>query len=83
MTDPLKAIQDTIGAQQKIYQAAYEAGWQAGMAKLDQAWVEIKALVSDGPTEQLYTQGYWHAAATALKIIEKLGGMNPQKRTKE
>lgn len=54
------------------------AAWQA---KFDQAWVEINAL------HDYNNRGYISAADdainAALTIIEKLGGMDPQKRGKK
>ncbi len=82
MTGPLKAIQNTIEAQQKIYQAAYGAGLRAGMAKLDQAWAEIEAAIPNtsagASPEQNYGQRFM--AMRALGIIGRLGGMDPQRR---
>ena len=76
MTDPLKAIQDAIGIHQEAHRIGYESGLREGLAKLDQAWVGISALT--------FTEtGYAAGVEDCLEIIEKLGGMDPQKRSKE
>ena len=91
MTDASKDIQDAIEARQATYQpdhlaadqAAYDAGLRVGLAKLDQAWVEINAQGGVIDRTVPYDVGYNSAIGKALEIIEKLGGMDPAERSKE
>ena len=69
------------------YKAALEEGRiigrREGMAKLDQAWAQINAQGGVIDRAVPYDVGYDSAIGDALTIIEKLGGMDPQKRGKE
>ena len=83
MTTKSKTIQDAIGMHQEGYRICYDAGLREGMAKLDQAWAEISALRPYDDSEGSTEFGYSNGLIDALEIIEKLGGMDPQKRGKE
>ena len=88
MTDPvMKELLHNIAASKAITKAAIEqgvlVGRREGLSKLDQAWAEINALGGDLGKPDSYTDGFAHAISMALAIIEKLGGMDPQKRAKE
>ena len=61
----------------RLYQIGYSAGKAEGMALLDKAWAEINALYNDNFT----SSDIWRGKIDARNIIEKLGGMNPAKRS--
>lgn len=88
MIDPvMKELLHNIAASKAITTAAVEQGVligrREGLSKLDQAWAQINAQGGVIDRAVPYDVGYDSAIGDALTIIEKLGGMDPQKRGKE
>lgn len=55
----------------------------ASLVKLDQAWAEINAQCGFFGRSVPHDAGYGRAISMALNIIEKHGGMDPQKRSRK
>lgn len=75
-----------------IHRAGYDEGVKAerrkALAKLDEAWAEILSYAggndgADIDPDSVYANGIDACKVAALTIIERLGGMNPLKRSGE
>ena len=84
--DVMVNIIKAIGNHSAIHRAGYDEGVKAerrkALAKLDKAWAEINAQGGNDDNTAIMI-GFLNATDKALKIIERLGGMDPAKRGKE
>ena len=67
----------------KLFVDAGNGSLAVGMAKLDQAWAKINAQGGEIDRAVAYDRGYVRGIGDALEIIEKLGGMDPAKRSNQ
>ena len=71
-------------ANRKLVEESVKIGMQFGLTKLDQAWHLINEKLSPYPSGAGdYRDGFDEGILAALKIIEKLGGMDPLQRGKQ